>query len=452
MTVATPKSAFEQVQALAGELLSHDRWSRDEVLAYQRARLQDILRHAVERSPYYREALGADAPDRPLDSLPTLPKSVLVEEFDRIVTDKRLRRIDLEAFLEQADAGAAFLGEYRVFSTSGTSGIPGLFVYTHDELAQWSGVAIAALARVGVGPETRFVAIGAPSALHITRQQFASMQGARPDVPRLTTLTPMPELVDALNRYEPEAVLAYASVVAALADEQLDGHLAITPRIAICTSEVLTEDAVARIEAAWGIRPVNAYAATEAAPMATGSTEAVGMHVWENSVVLEVVDEAGDAVPPGEPGAKVLLTNLVNRAQSLIRYELSDSVVLAEGPDPTGRPWLRILRVDGRSDDTLVLPGLSDGEVTLHPFRLRSPFARMVDVRGYQIVRRRDALVARVVPRRDAQPGIEVRVAAAIRETLAAAGADVPVRVELVPEIEREPGPAAKVKLVRSEI
>ena len=152
MTVATPKSAFEQVQALAGELLSHDRWSRDEVLAYQRARLQDILRHAVERSPYYREALGADAPDRPLDCLPTLPKSVLVEEFDRIVTDKRLRRIDLEAFLEQADAGAAFLGEYRVFSTSGTSGIPGLFVYTHDELAQWSGVAIAALARVGVGP------------------------------------------------------------------------------------------------------------------------------------------------------------------------------------------------------------------------------------------------------------------------------------------------------------
>ena len=37
MTVATPKSAFEQVQALAGELLSHDRWSRDEVLAYQRS-------------------------------------------------------------------------------------------------------------------------------------------------------------------------------------------------------------------------------------------------------------------------------------------------------------------------------------------------------------------------------------------------------------------------------
>ena len=146
-------------------------------------------------------------------------------------------------------------------------------------------------------------------------------------------------------------------------------------------------------------------------------------------------------MPPGEPGAKVLLTNLVNRTQPLIRYELPDSLVLAEGPDPTGRPWLRILRVDGRSDDTLVLPGVSGGEVTLHPFRLRSPFARMVDVRGYQLVRRSDELVARVVPRRDAEPGIEVRVAAAIRETLAAARADVPVRVELVPEIEREPGP-----------
>ena len=177
MTVATPTSAFEQVRALAAELLSHDRWSRDQVLAYQRARLQDILRHAFERSPYYREAFGADAPDRPLESLPTLPKSVLVEEFDRIVTDKRLRRVDLEAFLEEADAGAAFLGEYRVFSTSGTSGIPGLFVFAHDELAHWIGVALAAFARVGVGPETRFVAIGAPSALHITRQQFAAHAG-----------------------------------------------------------------------------------------------------------------------------------------------------------------------------------------------------------------------------------------------------------------------------------
>jgi phenylacetate-CoA ligase len=66
---------------------------------------------------------------------------------------------------------------------------------------------------------------------------------------------------------------------------------------------------------------------------------------WENSAIVEVVDEAGRHVAPGEPGSKVLLTNLVNLTQPLIRYELSDSAVLDEEPDPSGRPWLRIARV-----------------------------------------------------------------------------------------------------------
>jgi phenylacetate-coenzyme A ligase PaaK-like adenylate-forming protein len=51
-----------------------------------------------------------------------------------------------------------------------------------------------------------------------------------------------------------------------------------------------------------------------------------------------------------------LVTNLVNRTQPLIRYELSDLVTLAEGPKPTGWPFRRIAAVEGRSDDILHLP------------------------------------------------------------------------------------------------
>ena len=173
MTVATPSDALEQIRARAGQLLAHDRWSRAEVLAYQRERLQGLLRHAVAHSPYYREALGADAPERPLDSLPTLPKALLMENFDRIVTDERLRHANLEAFLDEADAGAAYLDEFRIFSTAGTTGIPGVFV-SHAEFAHWISLSLAALARVAVTPQTRFVAIGAPGAVHITRQLFAA--------------------------------------------------------------------------------------------------------------------------------------------------------------------------------------------------------------------------------------------------------------------------------------
>jgi phenylacetate-CoA ligase len=142
----------EAIRARVTELLERDRWPRERLLALQRERLRALLRHAVSRSPYYREALGPDAADDDLSSLPTLPKPLLMEQFDRIVTDPRLRRADLEAFLAEADAGRAFLGDFRVFSTAGTTGVPGIFVFSHAEFSHWITVGLAALARVGVTP------------------------------------------------------------------------------------------------------------------------------------------------------------------------------------------------------------------------------------------------------------------------------------------------------------
>jgi phenylacetate-CoA ligase len=452
MTVtASNLMAREALVGRARELLAQDRWSRDQLLDYQRGRLRELVAHAVQRSSYYSKALGADAPSRPLESLPVLTKRVLMDHFDGLVTDDRLRRAEVEAFLAEADAGAAYLGDYRIFSSSGSSGVPGIFVFSHEELARWVAQALASLARVGVTPETRLVAIGAPSALHITRQLFASM--TRPDVPRLSVLSPLEKIVSELNGFRPEALLSYASVVGALAEEQLQGRLEIAPRVVITTSEVLTDDAVQRIEQAWGVRPYNAYASTEApGPTAVSSPEDSALEVWESSVILEVVDDEYRPMSPGEPGTRVLLTNLVNRAQPLIRYELSDSVVLADGPNPAGRPWLRLARVDGRSDDILALPGRGRGIVRVHPFRLRRPFVRMPEVVRYQIVQRPDGVLVRVVPHEDAQDDVLDEVRTAVSDALAEAGVDVDVRVVRVADIERESGPAAKVKLVVSEV
>jgi phenylacetate-CoA ligase len=455
MTVAArpDSTTLDGLRARAGEILAVDRWSRDDLLALQRARLRDLLEHAVNHSPYYREALGADAPDADLAELPTLPKSLLMNEFDRIVTDPGLRLTDLEAFLADGKPGGAHRGAYRVFATSGATGTPGVFVYSDAEFAHWTAVGLARLARVGIGPDTRLVAIGAPGDVHITRQLFAAFLAGRQGVPRLSVTTPLAEIVEALNRYRPEALIAYASVLGMLAEEQLAGRLAIEPRVTISTSEVLTDEIVARVQAAWGAKPLNVYAATEAPGIAIASLDRVGMHVCEESVVVEVVDAAGRPVPPGVPGTKVLLTSLVNRAQPLIRYELSDAVVLAEGPDPSGRPFARISRVDGRSDDILAFPGVAGGTVAVHPHRLRAPFATLLDVRQYQIVHARDGeLRVRIVPRPAAPRDVLQRVRSAMLAELARAGALAErIRVEIVDSIERDPNHAAKVKLVVSE-
>jgi putative adenylate-forming enzyme len=453
MTVADSptNTSPADLRARAGEMLACDRWSRERLLELQQARLRALLEHVVEHSPFYRETLGADAPDAPLEELPTLPKAVLMEQFDRIVTEPGVRLRDLESFLAEAAPGQAFRDQFRVFATSGATGMPGLFVFSQAEFAHWIALGLAAFVRVGVTPETRLAAIGAPGDVHITRQLFAAFQAGRKSAPRLSVVTALPETVAGLQRYQPEAMIGYASVMGMLADEQLEGRLAIEPRLVVTTSEVLTEETQQRIQAAWGQQPVNAYAATEAPGIAIGSLDHVGMHVSEHSLVLEVVDDAGVAVPPGVAGSKVLLTNLVNRTQPLIRYELSDAVVLADGPDPSGRPYLRVERVDGRSADILRFASPDGGHVAVHPYRLRAPFSALLDVRQYQLVQEPDGLRVRIVPRPSAPPDLVDRVRRAVARELEAAGvAPIVVRVEPVAQLERERGHAAKLKLVAS--
>jgi phenylacetate-coenzyme A ligase PaaK-like adenylate-forming protein len=437
--------------AHAMSLLQRDRWSREQLVEHQRERLRGLILHAVERSPYYRAALGAGAERADLSELPTLPKSVLMEQFDRIVTDRRLRLADIEPFLAHVDAGALYLGEYRVFSTAGTSGVPGLFLYSQAEFAHWVAVFVRSFVRLGMTPETRIVGVGAPSALHLSRQVIAAMQAGRSGAPMLSVAMPLAEMVTALQDYQPEVLGGYPSVVSLLAEEQLQGRLAIAPRVVLTTSEVLTDDAAARIEAAW-TRPVEGYFTTEVGVVAAGSLDRVGLHVCEEAIV-EVVDAAGRPVPPGQPGAKVLLTNLVNHTQPLIRYELLDSVELAAGPDPSGRPFDRIVRIDGRSDDVLRLPA-SDGAgtVAVHPYRLRAPFVRLLDVLQYQIVQRREGLTVLIVVRPGASRDLPDHVCSVVEDALHGARAACAVRVEVVDEIPREGGHAAKLKLVRSEL
>src|SRR3712207_279659 len=141
-----PADLLRRVGDLMSELLTHDGWSRAGLLGYQAERLRALLEYAVSHSRYYRTTLGADAADRPLTELPTLSKAQLMDSFDDIVTDPRLRRTDLEAHLAGPDPARSYLGEYRVLTTSGTTRRRGIFAVTEDEAAIW----IAGSMRSGV--------------------------------------------------------------------------------------------------------------------------------------------------------------------------------------------------------------------------------------------------------------------------------------------------------------
>jgi phenylacetate-CoA ligase len=273
---------------LEAELMARDRWSREDLLAFQRERVRALVAHAVTNSHYYRETLGAGAADRPLAELPTLPKATMMAEFDRVVTDSRLRLADLQAHLAGPDPSQSFLGAFRVATSSGTTGLRSIVAYTHDEAAAWRAASARPVIRMGVGFDARFAGVGSPSPVHLTRQVLVP-----PGIPAspISAATPIPELVAALNAQQPEIIVGAVGIWRALAEEQSAGRLQIAPRAGLFSSEALTADARRRIREAWGIEPVSGYAATEAAIIAASSPEHPELEIAEDVVVIEIVDE-----------------------------------------------------------------------------------------------------------------------------------------------------------------
>lgn len=125
-----------RVPSLRRRLRQRERWSRPELEAYRATQLRALRGFAYERSPFYRR-LHRGLFDRPLEELPVLTKATLMEHFDELVTDRALRLADVEAHLVGMTGDEHFRGRYRVVSTSGTTGVRGIFL---SDPVEWATV------------------------------------------------------------------------------------------------------------------------------------------------------------------------------------------------------------------------------------------------------------------------------------------------------------------------
>ena len=359
------------------ELRRHERWSRVRLEAHQAAALRELRDFAYARSPFYQR-FHKGLTLRPLHELPVLTKTELMERFDDIVTDREVRRADVEAHLPRLDHDERFLGRYWVASTSGSTGRRGLFLWDSDEWTtvlasysranEWAGVA------PGLGRRMRLAVVSSTAPWHQSARVGATVRGVLVPTIRIDSGEPIGTIVDRLNAFRPECLVAYASMARLLAEEQLAGWLRISPGAVTSASEC---------------------------------SRHAGLHLYEDLVIAEPVDERHRPVPPGVPAAKLLVTVLFSRTQPLIRYEMSDRVWLAAEPCPCGRVFACLGGVEGRQEDVVRVAG--------------------------------------------AKPGFDERaLEEALGRALAAAGAVVPaVRVERVERIPRTA--AGKAPFVRAE-
>ena len=437
------------------------------MLALQQKHLRQLLAYAARHSPFYRERFrGLDLNACNLTELPTLTKAEMMARFDDLVTDRRVTRQGVEAFIDDpANLGKYHLGRYAVCHTSGSQGQPALVVQTWKDAMRGFAVQVA---RGNPLPKhitqllqrfwkpVRLAVITLHPGFYASGSIFTYLQKARfpfLQLLRLSVFDPIDKNVEQLNAFRPHYLSGYTSGLELLARAERTGRLRLRQSGCLeqCTnlSEALPPESRTLIEQAFGVHVSDQYSMAECMALSVGCNARHGSHLNADHAILEVVDDDNRPVPPGSAGSKVLLTNLYNRVQPLIRYEIGDVVTMSAGPCPCGSNLPHIDSVAGRTKERLWAQD-GDGFREIPAYLFLAGLHYLLDLAEHQVVQTGpNRFVVRVAP----LPGKTVsaeRVRQLLCESVAAEQLTdlVDVHVEIVEEIKPDPGSGKRSRVV----
>ncbi len=443
---------LKAIRAFAPEAVSRLAWSRERVREEQVQRLRKVVAHAQQFSPYYREKLeGVDAATLTLEDLPSLPvltKADVMENWDRLVTDPRLRLADVTAHLARLKAGAEtnpyYLEKYYASATGGSSGKRGLFLWDWETFVVTANITGRMEAQADAmepppGPR-RTAVICAGALVHASHLLFPVSL----DPLRETRIFPaglaIPALVDQLNAWQPDRIVGYASIVQELCAEALDGRLQVRLNRISTNSEPLLAEARAMALKAWGINIHDTWGSVEIGVAASEGSSFTGLSLAEDFLIFEAVDGQNRPTTDPEQVERMLVTKLFGSVMPMIRYEMTDALILDDTPNPDAPGCRRIRGIKGRSDAWFVYAG----NIRIHPMIFRDGLGQEAHISEYQV--RQTAEGAQILAITHGLLDVPA-LTQTLQQALAKAGwPGAKLTVEVVPELPRH---AETNKLVR---
>ncbi|MCL4299802.1 MAG: hypothetical protein KJ077_28970 [Anaerolineae bacterium] len=431
--------------------LRRRRWSAKRLANYQTVRLREIIRHAYDAVPYYRE-LFDKAGIRPDDIRSPADLSHIP-----ITTKATLQSLPTEAILARNLDPATFVQEL----TSGSTGRPLNIQHTQRDRIRKSATYMSTYIQVGLRPTDQQVCITEDrghhgyrrwlqlleSLLSEDRGQQGRRRWLRLPVGRRTYL-PVYESIDTqiaqLCRLQPDFLLGYPSALRPLAEEvQARGERRIRPRV-ICTSaEILDRDTRQAIESAFGRPVLDLYSSVEFGNIAWQCPHSGAMHINADSLIVEVVRQDGSKAAPGEIGTLVC-TDFDSHAMPFIRYSVGDMGTLTGVPCECGSAFPTLGPIEGRLVDRIRRP---DSGV-ISPYAFTCSLERVKGVAQYQVNQETlEQITVRLVPGQGFGPAAADEILARCRTIL---GEDTVVNVQVVDSIPREP--SGKFRVIKSEI
>src|SRR5262245_31733226 len=198
-----------------------------QIFALQSSQFRQIVRHAIEHSPFYRRRfLGIDPQQCLPADLPVLTKAEMMEHFDEVATDRRITRKVAEDFVARPEnLGRYLFGQYVVCHTSGSQGQPALIVQEKTDLELTFALQVARghtrsktwrsfLGRMF--DPARMATVTLKPGFYPSGTAFAYLPPAAArflQLQRLSLFDPLPKNVAALNEFKPHFLTGYAGVL-----------------------------------------------------------------------------------------------------------------------------------------------------------------------------------------------------------------------------------------------
>jgi len=408
------------------ELEESQWWPRERLEEVQSERLQRLVRYAYERVPYYR---------RLMESRGLTPDAI------RTAADLRLlpvlTRGEVRERLEELLAAGFARRELLRGRTSGSTGEPLSFYSSRQE--RWSrsvARSLRALEWAGAYP--------GDTVMHIVeRGRFVTPAPLRKlsrilsrevyEDPSHFTVSTLPLVVARIVRLHPRALRGYASAVCIIAEHIRESGTPAPEVGAIVTGgEQLLEGQRALLREVFGREPFSKYSSFENYDIAMECSAHAGLHVAAEDLIVEVVDDDGQPLRPGQVG-RILVTNLHEYAMPRIRYDTSDEGSFVEGTCSCGRVHPRLSAVIGRTGGTIYTPSGRK----LSTVSLDSSGLVPLGIRQFQLVQEQvDHVTIRVVPGAAVSGADAASLTAAVRAQFCDwLGDDVRLEVAIVERI-----------------
>lgn len=285
-------------------LKRNEKKTPNEISALQKKKLRRLLHYAYESSPYYRDSfekagITADKIDStPLSKFPTIDKSILLLQFDSIVTVPDLKQEEIRNFDEQEKPDRKpFMDKYHIVHSSGSTGKPGYFVY---DKSAWNsmllGIIRGALWNMSMPQILQFLVQG-PRIVYIaaTDGRYGGamavgdgIDGVGAKQIYLDIKTPLDEWISAVKEFNPNMIIGYPSAIKILAELAEKGDVDLHIRRVVSCGEPLGASLRKYLEDIFGAQVINFYGASESLSLGVESNPQEGMILFDDMNTIEI--------------------------------------------------------------------------------------------------------------------------------------------------------------------